>query len=513
MNPKFLPKPTFPSLIVYGHEYCPQARILVRVLAKQQIDHEWRDVVRGQPHFKDELKNLANGHLSVPTVIFPDGTVLVEPWPNQVLNQLGLSSPGWLDRLLTKFKRTLSTFIKMLILTLALLLGSQLTAAPARAGDPDDLLVKSFGQGFGPNNSAVLDMTTTGARLEKVAYQSTGKYIVVFRRDGELWLTRYHADGRQDMTFGKQNGEVSVPEFFLHSLVIQPDDRILILGPDGNDTYLRRLTPDGLNDQSFSETSHPFRSSRMALQANGQIIVAGATDPGTNTGFFVVSRYNPDGTLDDTFGENGTRTTEFELASGSQLYVADLAITSDDKIIVAGDASPDVLARYLPDGEPDTSLAGTGQASSYAVFDFQSHILVQPDNKIVAAHNDVYRINTTGEPSRDLTFGQDGYAPPLWETNPSANTFFSRETEFCAPESSVNLMTTWCCWAATPQGVRLIPRLPLGPVIPPSPWAKSISCGMWLPAPAGGSSCSSRPTSSSFWSVSGPTAAWMTGAW
>jgi len=89
-------------LIVYGHDYCPQSRLLKNTLAQQQIDHEWRDVMEGDPRYKDELRGLARGNLSVPTVIFPDGTVLIEPWPQDVLHQLNPVRPNLLQRLLTR---------------------------------------------------------------------------------------------------------------------------------------------------------------------------------------------------------------------------------------------------------------------------------------------------------------------------------------------------------------------------------------------------------------------------
>jgi len=61
-------------------------------LAEHHIEHEWRDVRDGEPRFRDELRQLARGYLSVPTVIFPDGTVMVEPRPEDVLGKLKSSS-------------------------------------------------------------------------------------------------------------------------------------------------------------------------------------------------------------------------------------------------------------------------------------------------------------------------------------------------------------------------------------------------------------------------------------
>jgi mycoredoxin len=75
-------------LIVYGHNFCSLALNLERVLKRRFIDYEWRDVREGAPRFGDELRQLARGHLSVPTVVFPDGSVLVEPWPDEVLERI-----------------------------------------------------------------------------------------------------------------------------------------------------------------------------------------------------------------------------------------------------------------------------------------------------------------------------------------------------------------------------------------------------------------------------------------
>ncbi len=88
------------KLIVYGHSFCAQAAMLSKALIDYDIDHEWRDVRAGDPAWQDELRALARGNLSVPTVVFPDGTVMVEPWPKEVLKKLGVKETGFLDRLL-----------------------------------------------------------------------------------------------------------------------------------------------------------------------------------------------------------------------------------------------------------------------------------------------------------------------------------------------------------------------------------------------------------------------------
>ena len=95
------------NLIIYGHDYCSQSRALVATLNKNEIAYEWRDITTGPPEYKDDLKTLANGYLSVPTVIFADGTVMVEPWAGRVLKKLGYTRPGLLDKLFGRWVRAL----------------------------------------------------------------------------------------------------------------------------------------------------------------------------------------------------------------------------------------------------------------------------------------------------------------------------------------------------------------------------------------------------------------------
>lgn len=76
------------KIVIYGHSYCPGARRLRKALEEKQIDFEWRDVKEGDPRFQGELKELARGYLSVPTVILPDGTLMVEPYVGDVLQKI-----------------------------------------------------------------------------------------------------------------------------------------------------------------------------------------------------------------------------------------------------------------------------------------------------------------------------------------------------------------------------------------------------------------------------------------
>lgn len=93
-------------MIVYGHNFCSQALMLGRALRKYEMDHEWRDIMAGPPEWQEELRSLARGNLSVPTVIFPDGAVMVEPYPDEVLRKMGVEPVSLLQRLQEKINRS-----------------------------------------------------------------------------------------------------------------------------------------------------------------------------------------------------------------------------------------------------------------------------------------------------------------------------------------------------------------------------------------------------------------------
>jgi uncharacterized delta-60 repeat protein len=84
----------------------------------------------------------------------------------------------------------------------------------------------------------------------------------------------------------------------------------------------------------------------------------------------VLARYNPNGLLDPTFGSGGIVTTSFP---GQGSYAFAVALQSDGNIIAAGvnyiafrpseDSSNTgfALARYNPDGSPDSTFGNGGQ--------------------------------------------------------------------------------------------------------------------------------------------------------
>jgi uncharacterized delta-60 repeat protein len=141
------------------------------------------------------------------------------------------------------------------------------------------------------------------------------------------------------------------------------------------------LTGLGLDNDGVAEA--------VALQPNGQIVVAGyAGAAGSQT--IALARYNNDGSLDTSFGNDGTVVTPFEASAMARA----VAVAPDGTIIVAGSVQPSaaftttdfLMARYNANGSLDTAFGSGGLVdTSLGDFDAAANALVvEPDGTIVA---------------------------------------------------------------------------------------------------------------------------------
>jgi mycoredoxin len=62
----------------YGTNWCPSSRRAKKVLLEKGIDFEWINIDE-DPAGREFVMEVNNGNRSVPTIVFPDGTILVEP--------------------------------------------------------------------------------------------------------------------------------------------------------------------------------------------------------------------------------------------------------------------------------------------------------------------------------------------------------------------------------------------------------------------------------------------------
>ncbi len=153
----------------------------------------------------------------------------------------------------------------------------------------------------------------------------------------------------------------------------------------------------------------------VALQGDGKIVAAGRTGQSADFG---LARYNADGSLDGTFGGDGTVAVDL---GGTDIALG-VAVTPTGAIVAVGEATVGGnrqfgVARLLSNGARDPAFSGDGVATFDfgAAFERAEAIVVQPDGKIViggwrqTATSDlglVVRLTVDGAP--DPSFSGDG---------------------------------------------------------------------------------------------------------
>ena len=294
-------------------------------------------------------------------------------------------------------------------------------------GDFDFALVRynrdgSLDQSFSGDGRVTTDFGGGVDLAYGVALQPDGKIVAAGGSRLEFALVRYHRDGSLDQSFG---GDGRVTTDFgdvdeAHGVALQPNGKIVAAGGTSLDFALARYNRDGSLDQSFGgdgSVTTDFgdvmggfdEAFGVALRPDGRIVAAGRASFD-----FGVARYNPDGSLDQSFGGDGTVTTDFGIPGGDVAF--GVALQPDGRIIAAGDSSGDFgVARYNRDGSPDQSFGGDGRVTTgFSGGDWAYAVALQPDGKIVAAGWSttaevvfaLVRYNRDG--SLDQSFGDDG---------------------------------------------------------------------------------------------------------
>lgn len=77
------------AIRMYGANWCPDCRRAKTFFGEQRVHYDYIDIEQ-QPEAIAEVERLNNGMRSIPTIIFPDGSILVEPSNAQLAQQLGL---------------------------------------------------------------------------------------------------------------------------------------------------------------------------------------------------------------------------------------------------------------------------------------------------------------------------------------------------------------------------------------------------------------------------------------
>jgi uncharacterized delta-60 repeat protein len=236
---------------------------------------------------------------------------------------------------------------------------------------------------FGPVN---------GTSIFAERFQPDGKIVAAgiafanfapFGSNGDFALARYNADGGVDTAFGsggRLTTDFNGSEDEARAVAIQSDGKIVAAGSSGAfpEFALARYNPDGSLDSSFgiggevttNVSPIPGNGARaVAIDSGGKILAAGSAFTFAGRDDFALVRYTAAGALDSGFGTGGKIITDF---SGGNDRANAIALQPDGRIVARGFAADGpvidfALARYLGTPQPDTDLALTNVPGALTV--------------------------------------------------------------------------------------------------------------------------------------------------
>ena len=178
-------------------------------------------------------------------------------------------------------------------------------------------------------------------------------------------VVRFLLNGAIDKSFGTNGSIRSTTQYeqFATDLKILPDDKIIVAYQWGTYPYtgaLVKYTSNGVIDNSFGTNGVVTLSTvteNIALRPDGKILVRSYQS--TSPYYEILSRYNANGTIDNSFGSNG-KIRVLNASQGAPFTVDSAGgILLSAYVLTEGFSHP-AVQRILPNGESDSAFGENG---------------------------------------------------------------------------------------------------------------------------------------------------------
>jgi len=350
------------------------------------------------------FSDIANG-----AAVQPDGKIVVVGSGFAVVRY---NPDGTLDRTFGGDGKVLTNFGGEAIARAVVVQGDGRLVVVGSTFAPDHLVIAvaryhsdgSLDRSFGSRGRIVTDIDGTDSEARSVALDAAGRIVVGGSAHGlsDLAVLRYDSNGSLDPRFGKRGVAITDLGGFEvgRAVLVQRNGRIVLAGSANGlmDFALVRYLADGRLDPEFGLAGAVVTDlggndgiNGAVLQADGRIVVAGFSNTAGHTSDtfdFALARYRSDGSLDPSFGSQGTVLTDF----GGVDSARGVVVERDGTIAAAGFTTRGpaggrfAVAAYHADGALDKAFGGDGRV----ITDFggQSQeargLVLQPDGRIVA---------------------------------------------------------------------------------------------------------------------------------
>jgi len=179
--------------------------------------------------------------------------------------------------------------------------------------------------------------------MGEVGYTASYQLVIV--------VARFNSNGSIDSSFAL-NGQMTLAfgvEAFPGVVALQNDGKILLSYEESNDystfySYVTRFKSNGVTDSSFGTNGTiAVGGANLWLENDQKLLVSGNVSDAQNNNNISIERYNTNGTIDNSFGANGTTITK--IVQGESIVAG--AVVSDSELIVAGYGSDPLGIAFL----------------------------------------------------------------------------------------------------------------------------------------------------------------------
>ena len=294
--------------------------------------------------------------------------------------------------------------------------------------DPSGEIDISFG-----NNGIVITQIEEYSSFRSLCIQPNGKILICGNFDTPTNLTngfiaRYNTDGSLDSSFGidgivKMNTD-NYNFYSAGSVRLTADNKIIVAGDTGSQTFIARFNSDGSIDTTFStngvkicntpDFQFVVETDQLVVLPDGSMLLAGRDYTDSNNSKMALVKYNLDGTFCNTFGNNGIVLFDFTVDSIEQEFFGFIKITNDDKIMLTGNdqnSGEYYLIKLSSNGALDFNFGIDGIINNTI-----ARYVIQNNGKIIYmknvsnSTNDFSRLARLNEDGTiDLTFNDTGF--------------------------------------------------------------------------------------------------------
>ncbi len=269
----------------------------------------------------------------------------------------------------------------------------------------------SLDSSFGDNGKVIVSTTESFGNIASYV-QNNNKILISIQNNDPYFVKRYTSSGELDTSFAN-NGTLNpvIPEQYSGRLQVLDDGNLIVIGgfvsnSNTSSIAVQKYLPNGTIDTSFGTNGvaeveipyiqeNPIVSRRFKIYNDGSILILGSRTSDTQaTTQLIFIKILPDGSLDGSFGTNGTFFYDIATPDGGSVNTV-FDIDENGKIIVAGSIGSCLrginpfLKRFLPTGPIDTTFGDNGSANPPENWFYSNpfQLKIQGNNRILIGWN------------------------------------------------------------------------------------------------------------------------------